>query len=385
MWSLSAGVHHLNHGSFGAVPLEVQQAQSMWRARWEENPTKFVMSEMGPAVQVARDSLAEFLGAESEALAPVRNASQGVAAVVRSIEPLLGAGDEIVTTSQDYNAVRQTLEYAATRTGAKVRVVDVPFPLESPNVVTNAVLGSVGERCRLVVLDHITSPTGLIYPVERIVAELEPEVPVLVDGAHGPGQVPLRLDALGASWYTGNLHKWFCAPKGSAFLHTRTDRREMTVPTVISHGWNTPPGDRSRYLGLFDWTGTDDVTGWLVIPDVIRIVGGIDPGGWPALMKRNHEMVMGARDDICAALGIVAPAPDEMIGSMCAIPLPDHEGDDPGGIDSPLGRHLLEEGFETVVSIWPRWPHQLLRISAHAYNTPDEYRELAMRLSEQAG
>ena len=340
---------------------------------------------MVPAVQAARDSLAGFVGAESAGLALVRNASQGAAAVVRSIEPLLGAGDEIVTTSQDYNGVRQTLEYAASRTGAKVEVVDVPFPIESPDVVTNAVLGAVGERCRLVVVDHITSPTALIYPIEEIVAELEPDVPVLVDGAHGPGQVPLRLDALGASWYTGNLHKWFCAPKGSAFLYTRTDRRETTVPTVVSHGWNNPPPDRSRYLGLFDWTGTDDVTGWLVIPDVIRIVGGIDLGGWPGLMERNHRMVMGARDEICSTLGLGPPAPEEMVGSMCAIPLQDNHGDDPGGIDSPLARTLLEAGFETVVSIWPRWPHQVLRISAFAYNRPEEYRELATWLSEQVG
>jgi isopenicillin-N epimerase len=298
----------------------------------------------------------------------------------------MGAGDEIITTSQDYNAVRQTLEYAARSRGAEVRVVAVPFPVDAPETVTRMVLDSVGERTRLVVIDHITSSTGVVYPVEEIVSALEPDVPVLVDGAHGPGQVALDLDRLGASWYTGNLHKWVCAPKGAAFLHSRADRAEMTVPTVISHAWNTTPLDgSSRYLGLFDWTGTDDTSPWLVIPDVLRVVGALEPGGWPALMTRNHEMVLAARDLLCGMLQIDQPAPKEMIGSMAGVPLPDLTGEDPGGLLSPLNSELLAEGFETSVTLWPGWPHQVLRLSAHHYNTIGEYQLLARRLSELVG
>ena len=386
MWALSPEVHHLNHGSFGAVPVEVRTRQREWQRRWDANPTGFVYEELVDGIDRARLALADFVGADPAGLAPVVNASSGVAAVVRSIEPSLKPGDELVTTSQDYNAVRQTLEFSARRAEARVRVVEVPFPIETPEMVREAVLAAVSDRVRLVVLDHITSPTALVFPIEEIIAALEPDIPVLVDGAHGPGQVELDLDSLGASWYTGNLHKWVCAPHGSAFLHSRADRIEETVPTVISHAWNSPlPAGTSRYQGLFDWTGTTDFSPWLVVPDVLKILVDLQPGGWPAIMKRNHELVIAARDLLCASLGIETPAPETMIGSMAAVPLPDAGGADPGGQLSPLNGRLLADGFETVVSVWPVWPHQVLRVSAHLYNSLDEYHLLARHLSGLVG
>lgn len=386
MWALSPGVHHLNHGSFGAVPVEVRERQQGWQRRWDANPTGFVHDELVEGMQQARQALASFVGADPAGLAPVVNASSGVAAVVRSIEPWLKPGDELVTTSHDYNAVRQTLEFSARRAEARVRVVDVPLPIDTPDTVRDAVVDAVSDRVRLVVLDHVTSPTALVYPIEEIVAALEPEIPVLVDGAHGPGQIELDLDALGASWYTGNLHKWVCAPHGSAFLHTRADRIEETVPTVISHAWNSPvAAGANRYQGLFDWTGTTDFSPWLVLPDVLEIVGDLDQDGWPGIMKRNHALVLAARDLLCRALDSEALAPDTMIGSMAAIALPDAVGIDPGGQLAPLNGRLLADGFETVVSLWPVWPRQVLRVSAHVYNTLDEYERLAGHLSGLVG
>ncbi len=379
-------MHHLNHGSFGAVPLEVQARQIEWRARWEANTTGFILNEYTDALDVARQELANFVGAAPAGLVFVRNASQGVASVIRTIEPQLKPGDEIVTTNQDYNAVRQTLEFSAATRGTRVVVAEVPFPIESPDQVLNSVLNAITARTRLVVIDHIASPTGLIFPIEEIVSEVEPDVPVLVDGAHGPGQVPLSLDALGASWYTGNLHKWVCAPKGSGFLHARADRIDETVPTVISHAWNTPIVDgASKYHGLFDWVGTDDMTPWLTVPDAIGVVGRMESGGWPAVMKRNHELALEARRIICDVLAIQAPAPDEMVESLFAIRLFDRSGEDPGGLLSPLNQELLDAGFETLVMVWPEWPHQIIRISAHLYNELDEYRLIADTLSQMGG
>jgi isopenicillin-N epimerase len=278
------------------------------------------------------------------------------------------------------------VEFTAARTGAGVVAVDLPFPLASPSQVTEAVVAAVRPRTKLVVVDHISSPTGLLFPLEDILAQLEPDVPVLVDGAHGPGQVPLDLDALGASWYTGNLHKWVCAPKGAAFLWTRADRVDHTFPVVISHGWNTPMvGGESRYHALFDWLGTDDMTPWLAAPAAIRCVGGMVSGGWPEVMRRNHEMAVSARSVLCDALGISPPAPEAMVGSMAAIPLPDGEGQVGRDLLSPLNGQLLAAGFETLVYPWPEWPSQLLRVSAHLYNTLDEYEKLASTLSELVG
>ncbi len=386
VWALSPDVHHLNHGSFGAVPLEVLDKQHEWRMRWEANTTGFILEEVQPALDQARVAVASFLEADPAGLVFVRNATSGVASVVKTIEHTLMPGDELLTTSHDYNAIRQTLEFTADRTGASVVVPEVPFPIETPSQVTEAVLDAASDRTRLAVIDHITSPTGVVYPVEEIVAGLEPDIPVVVDGAHGPGQVPLDVGRIGASWYTGNLHKWTCAPKGAAFLHTRRDRVEETVPVVISHGWNEEiPDGRSRYWALFDWLGTDDMTQWLVVPDALRLVGSLDPGGWSSLMARNHELVIAARNVICEALEIEPSVPDEMVGTMAAVILPDGEGPDPGGALSPLNFELLERGFETLVMIWPQWPSQVLRVSAYQYNSLDEYEALAGELSQLVG
>ncbi len=383
MWSLSPDLHHLNHGSFGAVPVAVQEARAEWLRRWELATTAFVLNEFQPAVDRAREAVGHFVGGDVAGTAFVRNASTGVASVVRSIEPTLKPGDEIVTTTQAYNAVRQILEFSAARTGAKVVVAEAPFPLGDAGEVTARVMGAVGPRTRLVVVDHVSSPTGLVFPLEEIVAGLEPEIPVLVDGAHAPGQLPLDLLGLGASWYTGNLHKWVCAPKGSAFLHTRADRIDETFPVVVSHGWNTPIVEgSSRYHSLFDWLGTDDMTPWLVAPDAIRFIGALQPGGWPEVMEANHNLALQARDLLFAALGVDPPAPDSMVGSMAAVPLPDLIGERTTGLLSPLNHQLLDAGFETLVMIWPEWPGQLLRVSAHQYNTIDEYADLASALSE---
>jgi isopenicillin-N epimerase len=386
MWSLSPGVRHLNHGSFGAVPLEVQAIQDEWRGRWEANTTRFILNDFQPALDQSRGVLASFVRADPDGLVFVRNATTAIASVVRSMEPFLGPGDELLTTAHDYNAVRQTLEHTAERTGASVVVAEIPFPIESGDQVVQSIDAAVTTRTKLAVIDHVTSPTGLVYPIETIIAHLEPEIPVAVDGAHAPGQVPLALEDLGASWFTGNLHKWVCAPKGAAFLSTRSDRRDMTMPVVVSHGRNatvSPTG--SRYRSLFDWIGTDDMSQWLTVPTAIDVVGRLETGGWPALMERNHRMALAARDLLCSRLEIDKPAPDEMVGAMAAIPLPSLGGVDTGSMNSPLVYELLDLGYETAVMVWPEWPSQVLRISAHHYNTLDEYVDLADELSMRVG
>ena len=383
MWNLSPYVRHLNHGSFGAVPEEVSRVQDSWRQKWEANPTGFVHRDLVDGLATSRLALADFLGADVEGIGFVRNASLGVAAVARSFADRLGPGDEVVVTNHEYNAVRQTFEYTANRTGARIREVRVSFPDVTPEKAVDQVLDAVGPSTKLVVVDHLTSPTGLLLPIEQIVAQLEPDVPVLVDGAHGPGQVPLNLAELGASWYTGNLHKWMCAPKGSAFLYTRADRREETHPTVISHAWNAPLVDgASRYQGLFDWTGTDDFTSWLTIPDVVRVVGGMHEDGWAGLMRRNHDLAIRARAVVAEGLGLDGLAPETMVASMFGLILPDASGEHDGGLLAPLNHQLLERGFETVVSVWPQWPRQVLRLSCHLYNEIDDYEQLVPVLKD---
>ncbi len=388
-WTLDPAVALLNHGSYGATPRPVLAAQDTWRQRMESEPVRFFSSELDPAMDVARQSLGTFVGADPNDLAFVPNATAGFNTVLRSLR--FAPGDELLTTDHAYNAAKNAMEYVAARDGATVVIAAVPFPTSGSDEVVEAVLSAVTSRTRLALLDQITSATALIFPIARLVAELsERGVDTLVDGAHAPGQVELDVAAIGAAYYTANLHKWVCAPKGSGFLWVRPDRQERIRPLAISHGANSPRTDRSRFRLEFDWTGTADQSAYLAVPDAILFGAELLPGGWPALRERNHSMALAGRDLLCERLEIEAPAPEAMIGCMVSVPLPLEAA--PGRVqgielyDDPLHAALMEQGMEVMVTPWPQRPdggpwRRLVRISAAAYNDLAQYQRLAVALS----
>ena len=384
LWALDPKVVFLNHGSFGACPREVLAHQAALRSEMEAEPVRFLSRELDERLDAARAALAGFLGADADDLAFVTNATSGVNAVVRSLA--FAAGDELLTTDHAYNACRNALDFAAARSGARVVVAAVPFPVASPDAVLEAVLARVTPRTRLALLDHVTSPTGLVWPIERLIAALaERDIDVLVDGAHAPGMVPLNLATLGATYYSGNCHKWLCAPKGSAFLWVRRDRQADVRPLTISHGANMPRPGRSRFRVEFDWTGTSDPTAWMTVPRAIAYVGALLPGGWPAVMARNRALALEARRRLCAAAGTPAPCPDDMIGSLASVILPDGPAAEIGWRrPDPLQRRLFEAwGIEVPVMSWPAPPRRLVRVSAQLYNSGEDSARLAGALAKE--
>ena len=384
LWPLERGVIFLNHGSFGACPAEVLRHQAALRAEMEAEPVRFLSRELDDRLDAARRALAAFVGADPDDLAFVANATSGVNAVLRSLT--FQPGDELLTTDHAYNACKNTLDFVAGRAGARVVVARVPFPVASPAEVADAVMARVTPRTRLALLDHVTSPTALVLPIERLIADLAGRgVEVMVDGAHAPGMVPLDLRTLGAAYYSGNCHKWLCAPKGSAFLWVRRDRRADVRPLTISHGANATRTDRSRFHLEFDWTGTSDPTAWLTVPTAIDYLGSLLPGGWPALMARNRALALEARRLLCGAVGTTPPCPDEMVGSLASIRLPDGPTADIGWRrPDPLQRRLFDGwGIEVPVMSWPAAPRRLLRISAQLYNRRDHYARLAEALAKE--
>jgi isopenicillin-N epimerase len=380
LWHLDPAITFLNHGSFGATPRAVLERQSEYRLQMEREPVRFMVRELEPLLDAARQEVAQFVGASPDAIAFVPNATAGVNAVLRSLD--LDKHDELLVTTQEYNACRNTLDYVAGLAEAKVVVIDIPFPIASPDEVVARVLERVTSRTRLLLIDHVTSQTALIFPVATLVKELHDRgIDALVDGAHAPGMIPLELDQLGAAWYTANLHKWVCAPKGAAFLYSRRNRRTVR-PISISHGANSTREDRSRYHIEFDWTGTFDPTAWLASADAIRYVGSLVDGGWPEVMRRNHALALAGRDILTRALGIDPPAPDAMLGSMAALPLPDGSASAaPSLYGDPLQDALLEQfGIEVPIVPWPAPPKRLVRISAQLYNETKDYDYLAASL-----
>jgi len=368
-WSLDPKVIYLNHGSFGACPTAVLQLQAELRGEMESEPMDFLVRKLPARLDEARKAFAAFVGADPADLVFVPNATTGVNAVLRSLD--FAPGDELLTTSHVYAACRKTLDFIGSRSGARVVVAKVPFPIESEEQVVASVLAAVTPRTRLALLDHITSPTALVYPIRRLVEELKSHgVDTLVDGAHAPGMVPLDLDGLGAAYYTGNAHKWLCAPKGAAFLFVRRDRQAGLHPSAISHGY------ASGFHAEFDWTGTCDPTAWLCVPESIRHVGSLLPGGWPDVMAANHALALQARSLLCDAFHIEPPCPNTMLGAMASIPLPKaREGSPAARLDCEgLSAWFRERGVETW--LYPS-PVPVLRVSAQLYNDLSQYRHLA--------
>ncbi len=390
-WQLRPDIVFLNHGSYGACPTDVLAVQREWRDRLEAEPIRFLTRELDARLGEAREAVGAFLHADPEGIAFVPNATAGVNTALRSLS--LQPGDELLTNDHEYNATINAMRAVATPAGAAVVVAPVPFPIASEDEVVDAHLAAITSRTRLLVISHITSPTALVFPVERLVREFAARgIETLVDAAHAPGMVPVDVDALGAAYWTGNGHKWPCAPKGAGVFWVRADLRDSVRPLVISHGSNAPlTDDRTRFRHEFDWTGTADPTAYLTLPAAIDWMGAQVPGGWPEVMATNHRVVSAGRDTVCAALGIEAPAPASMLGSMAAIPLPGVTTDR-AALD--LATALYDEdGIEVPIGGWPvpaarsavgAAPGQvLMRISAQRYNEPADYERLGAALARR--
>jgi len=371
---LNPTVDFLNHGSFGALPESVARVRARWLDEIERQPVALLIARLNGLLDEALGRVAPWLGARAEDLVFVPNATAGVAAVLDSIA--LGPGDEILTTTHRYGAVSHALKRTAARAGARVVEATVPFPLSGHDEVLDAVTRVLGERTRLLVVDHITSPTALIFPVQRLCAlARDAGVPVLVDGAHAPGQVPVDLEALGADWWTGNLHKWAFAPRPTALLWVAPRHQAATRPSVTSHA--------DTFRESFHWTGTFDPSPWLCAPD--GMVAHARMGG-AALMAANHEKARQGRQVVADALGVALPHPDDpaLYGAMASIFLPDHEGQ--GELDTALRLHdLMLEKHGIEVPFMPFLGRTLVRISAQAYNRPEQYERLGAALVDLLG
>jgi len=386
-WTLDPQITFLNHGAFGACPREVLAAQAEIRARMERDPIDFLVRALEPLLDEARGHLAAFLHADPEDLAFVDNATAGANTVLRSLE--LHPGDELLTTDHGYNACINALDAVASRSGARMVIARIPFPLRGPEDVSAAVLSAVTARTRLVLLDHVTSATGVVFPVEALVPAIQSRgIDVLVDGAHAPGMVPVDVEALGAAYYTGNCHKWLCAPKGAAFLHVRRDRQAGVRPLVVSHGANSPRTDRSRFRLEFDWTGTRDPSGLLCIGESLELVGGLLAGGWDEIRRRNHALACRARALLTGALGVDPPCPESMLGSLAAVPLPAHPRwplPGPGALDPLQDWLFAQHRIEVPIYGWPVPERRWIRVSPHLHNSEAQYLFLAEALREAVG
>jgi isopenicillin-N epimerase len=365
-FSLDPAVAHLNHGSFGAVPINVQRAQQRLRDEAESDPVRFYTVGLADRIAHTRRHLATFLGADPDGSALVGNTTSGVALVLGSLD--LRTGDEIVTTEHGYGAVRLAVDTACSRTGAVHRRVALPLAPTDDEVVA-AVTGAVTGRTRLVIVDQITSPTARLFPVARVVAALRSGgVPVLVDAAHVPGQVPVSVSDIGADFWVGNLHKWAYAPRGTAMFAVAPAWRERIRPLVVS--WEQESGFPARV----EWQGTLDYTPWLAAPTGLFTLRTL---GVETVRAHNARLADYGQRVVATALGVEPPAGAPGL-AIRVVPLPPGLATDLASA-ATLRRRIADElGCEVAVN--PFRGRGLLRLSAQVYNRASEYERLAERL-----
>ena len=355
---------HLNNGSFGAVPRSVEVAQARWRAEIERDPTTF-LDEVYPAeVRRAAAIAAQRFGGEAQDWVFCENATSALAGVLAAFP--LAPGDEMLTTSHAYGAVVKAMRLWAQRSGAALRFAELPTILESEQQVVQAIAAAFTPRTRLLVIDHITSPTAAVFPVAQIVrAARAAGIAVFVDGAHAPGQIELDVPALGADWYTGNAHKWFFAPRGCGLLWTAPGRQEMTRPAVPSHG--TDKG----YTEAFDWIGTRDVTPWLCLAAAAQ---AFEEFGGERLIARNRQLAAEAADTLVTAAGGAVSAPPSMRAAMATICFPVRPGAPSDG-HLRIRASLREQGVVAAANVLNGF--LCLRLSAQIYNSIADYQRCA--------
>lgn len=372
-WHLDPDVTFLNHGSFGAVPREVLLLQQRLQERMERNPTRFLTCELPDALRTSAARLAEFLGGHGSDYVFTENATAGCNTVLNSIP--FGQDDEILVTNHCYPAVLLAAQQVAQRSGATIVQAEVPFPLLDDAQIIAAVEAKLSRRTRLVILDHITSPTALVFPVDRLTALCRDSgAQILIDGAHAPGMLPLDIPSIGADWYVGNCHKWLMAPKGSAFIWVSPERQTEIHPLVTSHGWG------KGLICEFDWIGTRDPTAWLSVPTAID---WHSQAGGRSLNQRNAALVEQAAQELAERwkTGIGAPATAQL--SMKAVRLPFGEPT-PEAAQSLRAALFRDHRLDTVIVVFAN--NLWIRLSAQAYNSLPEYQRLGEIISayEQA-
>lgn len=367
----------LNHGSFGACPRPVFAQYQAWQLELEQQPVAFLLRCRKQLMRAARAEIAKYLNAPIDELVFVPNVTFGLSVALRSLA--LEAGDQILTTNHEYGAVDRLMETVASRTGAQIVRHRVRLPYEDADSFVERFFSAATARAKVIVISHITSPTALIFPVAKICQRArQMGILTVIDGAHAPSQVPLDLAQIGADVYSGNFHKWLCAPKGSAFLHVRPGLHVRIDPLVISHGSRADASFSER----LEWLGTKDIAAYLSVPAAIAYQRQRD---WHKVRGHCHQLAADLQAQLCAryalqplsALNPAQSAQPAKFSQMVAIPLPD--------CDVGAVKNRLYEQYRIEVPVGRFEENCLLRVSVQAYNSEQDLQRLAGALDDLLG
>lgn len=372
---LDPSVTFLNHGSFGACPRPVFEIYQAWQRELERQPVEFLGHgrRHDTLLADARATLASYLNCSPEDLVFVTNATWGINVIIRSLD--LEPGDEILTTNHEYGANDLAWDWILAKSGARLVRHEIPLPVTSHDEIVESLWAAVTERTKAIFISHITSPTALTFPVAQICRRAgEHGILSIVDGAHGPGQVDLDLEALGADIYAGNLHKWLCGPKGAGFLYARPEEQPWVESLIVSWGWGRSGTlESSSFVERNEWQGTRDISPFLAVPAAIQFQADHQ---WHLVRRRCHELARRARHEIASLAGLppIVPDSEHWFAQMIACPIP---WSDPASLKARL---YDDYRIEVPISKWQ--DQTLIRVSFQGYNDEADLDRLLTALAE---
>lgn len=356
---LNSDIIYLNHGSFGACPKPVFEVYQSWQRELEYQPVEFLERRAAERMAVSRKVLADYLKVNAEDIVYFTNPTTAANMIARSLD--LQPGDEILATDHEYGAMDRTWRFISLKTGAKYRRQTIQLPIFNQTEFIESLFKGLSPRTKILFISHITSSTGLIFPVKEI-CELARQAGLfsIIDGAHAPGQIQLDLSDIGADVYIGACHKWLCAPKGAAFLYARREFQSRLEPLVVSWGYESEKPSDSQFIDYHEWQGTRDLAAFLAVPAAIQYQAEHD---WHTIRSRCHDLASQTRQQMNQITGMESICPDSPVwfGQMASIRLP------PEVDTSWLKLRLYDEfHIEVPVICWQNQP--MMRVSFQAYN-----------------
>lgn len=373
-WALDASIVYLNHGSFGATPKRVLEKQAAIQKLCEYEAIDFFVEKLQGLVDESKQYLAEFVGTDTNNIVFVNNTTEGVNTILNSITT--HAGDEWLITNHNYGACINALKHYAKRNSCKVNIANIPYPVFSPQEIIDSVCNAITPNTKLALIDYVTSASAIIFPVKEIIQLLKAKgIKVLIDAAHAPGMIDFNIEKLQPDFFVANCHKWICSPKGSAFMYVAPEHQSQIFPLVISHFNDSALGSKAHWANQFMFSGTRDYSAFISVKDALQIMPEIAETDWDGIRARNHELVWLAANKIAGVFGLELPCKEEMVGTICNIPMPDGQKPERSfNTNTRLKKDLMEKyRIEVPIFIFPNAPKQWLRISAQLYNSMEQY------------
>jgi isopenicillin-N epimerase len=367
LFLLEKGIYFLNHGSFGATPKMVFQEYQKWQKELEKQPVEFLGRRFTSLLAESRRTLASFLSTVPENLVYVPNTTNGINTIARFLH--FNEEDEVVISDHEYGAVERTWKYLSQRYHFKLVIAPIPVPISNPAEIVEALFACVNQHTKVICVSHITSSTAMIFPVEDICKKAKSlNLITVIDGAHAPGQIALELSKIDSDFYVGNLHKWLCAPKGSAFLYAARRVQNLVEPLIVSWGWESENPSTSQFIDYLEWTGTMDISAYLSVPKAIEFVQTYIIGN---NRSKCHDLCVSTQKEIANLTGLEPFHPNSpaFFSQMVVSPLP-------ASSDINLLKATLYDRYKIEIPTILWQGHKLIRASFQIYNNADDSQAL---------